>query len=388
MSIPHFDELTPTQIYESLNLIWSSSEKLDGSYLRAGLDQNGKFYVTRKASDQLFRSPCDWPKECWTRDYRLATLVASFLVEALSAEKLIEPGQYLDLEVLSGRRPNSITYHYSEKFSGQLIVTGHSYLPSYSFFKLFERFECRFQLVVPSSLDGLNIQWIEENHHWKVATNFTPRYLPVLVKLRSSAGLLKVQLKEWFDQSSRIPHFTNLEILEMNLSRKPEKAGNQNWNELRKEISLERKNLDHVFKGMIANFSRDAHGVLVRDFSSGVGPCLQEGVVVSNNGIKFKFVDKEGFRALNLFTHRIKYMLIGGRRPKRSSFLSRTENWPIDKRLARLEQLRLRYLKHRTKLSYIGQLNQNFVSAFYDFDLHYRTLNLFADTRKRILDGR
>ena len=389
MSIPHFEDLTPDQIYSSLNLLWWPSEKLDGSFLRAGLDEDGFFYVQRKSSADLIRSADEWPDECWCKDYKLATTVATVLIETLVEYGLISPGQYLGLEVLSGERPNSIFYNFGPITTGLIYITDPSFELPQEVYKLLDKsLALKFSQRVPVSKDGKNIEIENQQHQWKVLIN--PQGCDILVRAKLSyhASLLKTSLNNWFQEESSIAGLSKKDILEINLKTKHPQIKTNNWNHARSLISKERDHLRGQFKEMIMPFKDLAIRAIVNDPSGFIGPAsLKEGVVITTMSFQFKLVERENFTALNLFTHRIKYMIVGGRRPRRSSFLSRTAGWEIEDRLTRLDQLLERYLRNRHKLRYSGFLNGKQITVRYDYSLHERTLGMFADTRKRILNG-
>jgi hypothetical protein len=178
--------------------------------------------------------------------------------------------------------------------------------------------------------------------------------------------------------------------MEASLAKKHPMTGDRKWAELKEEIKTEKALLKESYDDILYDFIRSVFESFTRQ---GIGSVksttgLQEGFVVQADDVTFKIVNREVFPDLNLFTHRVKYWIVGGRRPARSSFLSRTKDWPKAERLARLDMLLERYLKHHTKLTKEIHLLRKKWSIRYDGSLHLRTLGMFYDTRKRIENGR
>jgi hypothetical protein len=388
VSIPHYEDLSAKAIYDSLDLMWWPSEKLDGSHLRFGLDESGSFYSRRKGGDPC-HSVDDWSDECWATSYRIGHMVASTVIDALFKEKLISPEQYLEAEIIQGSSPNTIPYVIPREVPGILIITSSSFTFEESHIRLFDSFECMIDVNYRQSSDGVSSEIIAEKQKWQVFIN--PHISKEMVKARLSthAKKFRIVLDHWFQQESKTPGFTVFDVLDINLSRKHHKCGDRNWNDLKKDLATERNELKEVFRSMVLIFKDIVYRVLVLEQPSIIGAgSFKEGVVVESNQGKFKIVDREEFHRANRFTHIVKYWLVGGRRPARPSFLSRTKDWPKEKRLERLDTLLRRYLSKRLGLQHIIRSGARQELILYAGQLHQRTLNLFSDTRKRIEDGR
>jgi len=386
-SIPHFEDLSAREIYESLDLNWSVSEKLDGSYLEAGLDDDGFFYSHRKGGERNYHVN-DWPDECWAATYRIAHDMAGMLIEALLKEQAISPGNYMGFEIIHGNWPNVVRYNIQPPHNGVMVITTISWKPSTTFYTVIERFSTFYRAPVRRSSDGITSQVVMEDQDWVIKPN--PQIVPELVqaRLNPSAQRVRKVLDIWFPQESKVEGFTVAEILDINLARKHEKCGDRNWNDLRRELKRERDQLRESFLSLTLLFKDAAYKVLVDEMPSVLGAgSRKEGVVVLTPRGLFKIVNRDSFLESNLFIHRIKYMLVGGRRPVRPCFLSRTKDWSLEKRLLRLNTLLYRYMAHRNRLRLVEDYGYT-QEIGYTGDLHQRMLNLFADTRKRIEDGR
>lgn len=87
------------------------TEKLDGSFLRFGIDNDGKFYTTRDGKG-LFYKTSDWGVTTFETQGMVGFKGAHLaLKEHLSLIKKVMPnGTAMDIEILFGKQPNAITY--------------------------------------------------------------------------------------------------------------------------------------------------------------------------------------------------------------------------------------------------------------------------------------
>lgn len=388
VSIPHYEDMSAQRIYDSLDLMWWPSEKLDGSYLRAGLDDQGAFYTQRKGGEPCYTVD-DWPDECWASTYRIGHTVAGMLIEALVKENLIANGESVGTEIIQGTMPNTVPYFMDGSLDGTLVVTATDFAITSEMQNLLKDFRCHFPQGVRESIGGQYSQIFDEHQIWQVKLNPQISRELVHARLASQAKQFKHVLDHWFPQESKVEGFTVFEILDLNLSKKHPNCGTRNWNDLKKDLVKERDELRGIFRDLTLMFKSIAYNVLVDEQPSCIGPgSFKEGVVVNSNQGLFKIVDRNLFSEANRFTHTVKYWIVGGRRPARPSFLSRTKDWPKEKRLARLDQLLVRYKENHYTMHYQLEAGARSMLLSYSGQLHQRTLNMFSDTRKRIQDGR
>jgi hypothetical protein len=387
VSITHFEDMPVQDIYDSLDLNWRVSEKLDGSFMEFGLDDQGVFYTKRKGGLPCYHVD-DWPEECWATTYRLAHHVAEQVVEALVVENAIAAGQNLGAEIIRGYMPNCIPYVLSKE-ANLLMITAVNYAVPPSFYSVAKDFRCQFHSETRMSLDGDSDVMPMMHNIWLVDINHQIDKDLVKARLGQYAKRLKTILDIWFPRASAIEGFTNREVLEINLGKKHPNTGSRKWAELRPALKFEREQLQEIFRGMILMFKDTAIRVLVHQQPSTVGVgSFKEGAVVVHDGKMFKLVDRDMFTSANKFVHMIQYWLIGGSRPARPSFMSRTKDWSVEKRLDRLDVLRKRYLAKRFILHYSLEIGGKQFPILYSSELHQRTLNCFSDTKKRIESGR
>lgn len=388
-SIPHYEDLSVGEIYDSLDLNWLASEKLDGTSLVAGLDEHGQFFTKRKGGEPVYDVE-DWPDEIWAGTYRRAHTAVSCLIEALVKENAISNGNHIGFEILEGTLPNAIFYLPPIKDVENFAVATHTnWTPSTALFDILGSFVASGHAITCHTTNGRDISMVNEPYRYRFMYNNTIGQDLIKSRLRPSAMQTRMVLDSWLPEPSDIPGFTKREVLEISLTKKHPNAGDRNWNDLKKELVKERARLREAFNSLALLFKDAAIRVIVNETYGIMGPgSYSEGAVVQTPNGTFKLVDREAFMGLNRFVHWVKYAIVGGRRPARPSFLSRTKNWPKEKRLARLDELLTRYREGRYELHYSGRLNGRTVLSNYSGDLHQRTLNMFADTRKRIENGR
>jgi hypothetical protein len=378
-SIPHLEDLTAQEIIDVMDLEWTVTEKIDGTFMEMGLDDQG-FYCRRKGG-QPVRDPVDWPSECWANSYRSGHMAGEILIDTLLRNDMIKVGEKLVVEIVDGRRPNSVVYDF-DGYTGYLIINSRLGTPGFN--------ACiKFNSQRLISHDGREISTVDQTESWMVLQ--TSVHSPLLSKARlgQQARHTRETLRNLLYRPSMVEGLSNMEILEVSLSRRHPSCPPGQWSEFRKRIQRERSILGRLVREITLNFKDVAFRALAAD-QPGVLKVLglKEGVVVNTPQLVFKIVDRERFSALNLFTHRIKYMVVGGRRPARSSFLSRTRDWPVERRLERLDVLLRRFVDNADRLimrNSSGVIDHNHQ---YSGDLYQRTLNMFADTRKRIQHGR
>jgi hypothetical protein len=389
--IPHFEDLSARAILQCLDEEWHITEKLDGSYLCFGLDDQGQFFSQRKGGKPCY-SVDQWPNEYWAGTYKLAHSLASILVCELVEQKLLSNDQFFGAEIIHGRMPNTIPYKYDQHLDGQLIITGANFDMSHisAMLNKFRATWCQDTAFLDTSHV---LAYRNQEQNWSIGmltkeanNHVSGRYL------EAQKAHLKTVLTCWLSNPSGVEGFSVLEVLESSLNRRHPNCGDRLWSEVRDLLSTERQRLRLALNSLMLLFKSNLLKFLVNDIPSSISTGLmflggREGVVVRASTVAFKITDRDNFARANHFTHMVRYWIVGGRRPARPSFLSRTQHWSPEDRIKRLEKLRQRYLTsrplHRTVF-----LNGRTFNYDYQGQLHERTLGMFADTIQRIKDGR
>lgn len=381
---------------------WTVSEKLDGSYMRAGIDDQGRYYTLRKSNARYY-SVDDWPDLAWTNSFRSAHVAMQEIVETLYKQNHMQGEFYLDMEIINGTLPNSIKYSLYRADSiyvmdsnvedlGELV--GFNSKP----FNQFVNSTAISDVLVAAkfwySTDGYELKArMNDRTTWNVR-----RLYPIIFEVSKIRSTRPRDLIAWFDSplEFRGTSITNADALELKLNKRPASVSEADWkanrlvilDEIRalrgaKQAEFERM-CNHMSRLVQHKFLSNRQATFTRDDQ------IIEGVVVkakiTKGEVMFKMVDKEYFSKVNRFTHIVRYWLQGGRRPERPSFLSRTAHWPVEARLARLNQLRKRYIQHESDLVFHN--NRGVVLSYRQWDLHERTITLFAEIRERLLNGR
>ena len=377
---------------------WRVCEKLDGSYMKAGYDDHGRFYTQRKGN-VVYHSYTDWPDLPWTNYFRSAHLALFNIFELLREHNAVSNGDFLEFEVIAGDTPNSITYTFV--MANSLVVIGGTFdlantvIGPGAVFK-FNALNSQFGSFNVSSLmwfSDRGITMVKKtkivNWHLRKPVDFPfdPKYL-----MQDRV----LSIPQWLDAPTRLATFdlTNGEALELKLNRKPSFISDEHWKSYRpflidkmRELRDEKQKQLEILCNLYARIMRNnlqtsVSNVLYRGY-------VAEGVVVRTHidgtVVTFKMVDKEYFAPLNNFTHIVRYWLQGGRRPERPCFMSRTADWPVEKRLARLEVLRRRFVSNSYQMIHTTPYGDIRYSTQ---DLYYRTTLLFAELKERIANGR
>ncbi|MNR88456.1 hypothetical protein D3C72_193940 [compost metagenome] len=402
----HFCDLPIPVIREIIGKTWAISEKLDGSYMRAGIDENGRFYTARKGS-AVYYDFTDWPDLAWTNYFRSAHIALEEVFFTLQQHNRVDPGDYLDFEVIAGEMPNSINYglfgantlwitggsmpYGSMAISGKELFRFDGTQSSMGFIKVASNFI--------RTMDGKSAYRERKETNWSIRkTN------ELWVDPKDFFDDRTQNIKTWLDVTVefRGHEINHGDFLDLKLNRKPEFITDEDWKANRLEIIAAAKDRREKLRGdfeILCNVAAramksklstdylrkprnpaDIEGTVVKTFRTEVN-----GNTTTSIPVIFKMVDKEHFAPLNNFTHIVRYWLQGGRRPERPSFWSRTQDWPEQKRLDRLEVLRRRYQRGKYSMDHKSRFGK---VSYANWDLDQRTLLLFAELKERIQNGR
>lgn len=381
MSIKHFVDLPVAKMRALMDSEhWTISEKFDGSYIRAGVDEQG-FYTNRKGN-RVYRHVDDWDDKPWTNAFRAAHVILQEFTEAYG----FSAGHYVDVEIINGSNPNTVLYPFDFYNSLILINSNHPNLItstlSSSNIVAFASTNEKYWM----SYDGITLTKDTptiDDRSWTIIHN---NKRPLNLDFRANYGFPQFLNRTIMFRGGII---TNGELLETNLNKVPEwwdafVMGEYSENRAANvaEIKARRQKARDEMELMYENTALS----LINIFNAGRALNSSEGVVcqisLSDNTTEtVKFVPRRIFSKENHYSHWVRYCLQGQRRPERPSFVTRTAHWPVDKRLARLEQLRKRYLDHN------NMMNCGVVSYRDHSQLHLRTLALFAELRERIQNG-
>lgn len=402
MGIKYIEDLSYEQFLEVLSLNWNVSEKIDGSFFEFGLDDDLRFFARRKIGQSCF-CESDWPDEGWAESYRQAHSVAEILVEVIRNDLRVNEPFTIGSEIVTSPRHNTILYSIGKtKF---LVITS---LPDIEQLRNYFTISSPAQLSIPRvffranleqetyySLDGITQHKQVRESSWCCIMARHMDQTEVQAHLSFKAKSIKSDLEYFMSKMSRIPGMTNLDTLNAKLNKRPDKIRPEDWKHVKPLLKKERSRANYYLERSIFEMKdyiyRKIWGFLPSTFGHS---SFKEGLVgKTKSGLLFKVVSREEFSKANDFSHIVKYWLIGGRRPSRPCFLSRTKDWPLEKRLERLEVLRKRFIKHAPKLrkkfvSFHNNPSLKMEVQYANDELYNRTLLLFATTRERLINGR
>ena len=394
VSIKHLEDLD----IDTLRLVtsdrskWRASYKQDGSYLEFGWDETGRRFAGRKNAPRCY-SYDDWPTELWANSFRSVHGFVSIIMDALEEHYSPRIDLIFRCEILDSEVPNTIPEtHYIFGFTQnkyRLCILSNDGELQPGDIEILTKFRYINNLDVRyDSPDGLTLRltpymrWAAYLHNATPMGLNTFKYIPLGIDTDEFQSALNI----WLDEPSF--RMSNYDILKLPLNKKPEQFKDENWSILKPQL----KRAKEIAKAQLHSMVLDFKATVVKY------PFTTEGLVVEYDDVVFKIVRREIFGNLNQYTHLVKYWLVGGRRPNRPCFLSRTKDWPKEKRLERLEVLRQRFLKHKEKIlpklpDSAVYVQQQFIEyqtrvSYAHGALFDRTMNLFYDTRKRIEHGR
>lgn len=113
MSIAHLEDLDLQKFIDAVSNIakMQATEKLDGSNLWFGLDQEGKLYTSRagkrKNAENIYAED-DYPYFAANNGFRAAH--SALKAKEAEIKSILKPGDTIEIEVLFGRQPNAVVY--------------------------------------------------------------------------------------------------------------------------------------------------------------------------------------------------------------------------------------------------------------------------------------
>jgi hypothetical protein len=112
-SIEYLEDLDVKDFIDAIRNLHKSivAEKLDGTALTFGLDDDGDFYTTRSgkgSSDKLFYKAADWGISAASNGFKATHAALKKHVDIIKT--VMEPGDAMDVEIMFGRQPNTIVY--------------------------------------------------------------------------------------------------------------------------------------------------------------------------------------------------------------------------------------------------------------------------------------
>lgn len=317
--IKHIEDLSIREFINNIRNIhkFIITEKIDGANLRFGLDDNGRFFTSRKTdSSKKYYSSESWGIKFWTTGFRSAHLALEKIMPEIIHEHLLEPGDIYEVEILFGKLPNTVPYRGEVN---EIILLRPIKGNEEKFEKLVNFLKGKKVSVnvdnVPYTDDGKTIDYRSETHTWSF--NVTPTVnLPNQEELLRDLESELKKIEDYLYQDSGISDLKNYEVLSLPLNKRPEKIRKEDWEKVKETIKIKKDEIYNKLshnKLIIKNILLDN---FVRKIGSKFGPDVLEGgwiegVVfrdpVTND--QFKVVDKDFFTKINEFNWRIRNLL-------------------------------------------------------------------------------
>ena len=297
------------------------TQKLDGSFLRFGIDNDGKLYTTRDGKTLIY-SVADWGdpnKETQGMTGFKATQLA--LKDQLAKIKsVMEPGTAMDMEILFGKQPNAITYGVEGynyiAFLKAAVGTDATKKPNQNnvdeLIKVLKNETSSVKVDVLDTDDGINIKKIPTTTEWKFtsADKIDGKKLEDVDIDKELHDLKKFLAQDNEAAAKAGITMTNLHVATANLTSIPKEKRNM--------IADEREVIN---ANIMNNFKLSIKKKLLRNFNKRVKPQLSanlggedaEGVVLldPDTDEQVKIVDKDVFTAINTFNQSVRRELKG-----------------------------------------------------------------------------
>ena len=304
--ITHLEDLSSKEFINTVETLKDKiiTEKLDGANLWFGIDDNGLFTSREGKSPKKgrFYDVSDYPMVANYNGFRAVHLALEKAEPVIS--KVLVDGDMIEIEVLFGRQPNTVTYGAGGK-NYVVILRGVNGTPEVRVNKLAKVLNHKtvtIESTIVSSPDGDELVLNDESITWEF-TNVEPMKTDK-IDTSGVTALIK-QMKQYLGRQNKVvAGKTNEEVSELSLNTIPK--------EKREEAKEER---NRVNAELLSEFKGPIKEILLGKFVRSIKPALQdkkldpsedigvEGVVVRDpvTGNQTKIVDKDVFTAINSF---------------------------------------------------------------------------------------
>jgi hypothetical protein len=310
--IIHIEDLdTSTFLQVASNLKdYIVTEKVDGSQILFGIDENG-FYTSRetKGGDRVY-SVEDYDIQFSTTYRRAAHSLLEGILPKLR-EAGLKPGDQVEAEVLYGELPNVVPYSADSNYLIFLRTTEGNVNIDRLKQKL-DGLSFSVTLECPLTEDGKNIILAEKSDHWRISS--VPQ-IPVQHQcfqhiIEQKLGEMRSYLLK--DTKFGIPNMT---VDKIPLNRIPVWCSQPDWKITKEELKIEKEKVQYKLFEMKMEIKEIFLDHMVRPYGSMFSTDKNswiEGVVLKNkdNGRMVKIIDKKTFGAIREFAWKIRNSLI------------------------------------------------------------------------------
>lgn len=301
MSIPHIEELPPRKTLEILANFWDyeATEKLDGSQLLFGIDEDG-FYTSRETKGGLRIYNVDDYELSFRNTYIRSAHIALESVLPILKDAGLTVGCQVEVEVLYGEFPNVVQYSPDRSFIIFLRATEGNVDIDHIRVKLADQ-SLTIPLIAPFTLDGKNIDYHEVSNVWEFARS-------PIIKIAEEVEKKRVDVLQHLEEYLYQPyneHCSHIEFMETPLNKRMTWADpKNNWRNQQKVLGDTKFFMTMQMKAIVRKF-KDELLIETRMRHSQFGPTTGwiEGLVFRHRetGQMFKVVDKEIFLTVKDF---------------------------------------------------------------------------------------
>lgn len=315
-SIIHLEDLPMKEFIRTVESLKDKiiSEKMDGQNLWMGVDDRG-FFTSREGKSPKkarFYSVDDYAMVANYNSFRAAHLALEKVQDTI--KKNLQSGDMVEVEVLFGRQPNTVTYGVANK-NFIVVLRGVGETPDTRVKALADALNHKtvsVESTIVSSPDGSTLELNDEKMLWEF-TQVMP--IPAANINTRQAMKLLVALKKFASEKNEVlTDLTNEQIVELSLTGIPK--------ENREEAKKER---ERISSHIMNEYKLPIKELLLNNFVRKIKPFLQdenlhpsedigvEGVVVRDpvSGSQTKIVDKDVFTAINTFNSAVRAEIAG-----------------------------------------------------------------------------
>ena len=314
--ISHIEDLSNEEFISTVENIQDKvvTEKLDGANLWFGIDDVG-FFTSREGKSpkkSRFYKVTAYPNIANYNGFRGAHLALAQMEPII--RKHLKEGDTVEVEVLFGRQPNTVTYGVSGKNFIVILrgVGGTDEARVEALSRALKDKSATVKSTVISSDDGEELTTIEESMVWEF-TQVAPIKTQKL-KTQEVDKLLTAMKSFLNSKNTQFSEYTNDELSSLNLTSVPK--------EKRPEVKAAK---EKVIDEILTKFKLPIKDLMLNGFVRKIKPFLQdkdlhpaedigvEGVVIRDpvTGSQTKIVDKDVFTAINAFNSAVRSQISG-----------------------------------------------------------------------------
>jgi len=379
-SITHIEDLPVDRFIDVLKNLSSmtAQEKLDGANVWVGVDEDGRMYTSRegkRANADRKYSPDDWSLVSANNQFRAAH--AALQQYTGQIKQVLQPGDTVEVEVLFGRQPNSVTYGASGKSYVAFLrgVNETSDDKALELAKALDNKEAEAKVKIVDTQDGEQIDEVSGSFPFQFVSPHTIDSAKLAAETQVQSKL--DSLEKFLQGKSQINSMTNWQLMSVNLQQVPKEnraSVKQARAELMAEVQTKYKlPIKQVLLDKVTTKSK-----LADDSEDGIGI---EGIVLRDpeTGDQIKIVDKDVFTTINKFNQHPRQII-------QSALNTVDPDSPVESRGGLLGQLRINIAELLGNRELAKASNARKAMEPFKGDSPEQTIKNFVDSMKGIDD--